>query len=558
MRAIDPESGNPAVCIGETEAEAFLDEDIRNGSCASYWVMERAADGGLRQIGPTIDVEMPKQHGASADVTPPSPPDELRAALTSAGNLLSWLPSSDDESGVLAYLIYTANGLQPDAVLWVDDENDRIQKTDAHRLEWTDEVTDANKPYIMRAIDQALNLSEPTGREVPTPGKIREPVEPVTPEGTLGWLRVHLILNHASAGVNPTEPGPLPMRVYTMDGDDKDELLWEGIADTGAWHSHAGNNWGDPGTFGDLPAPSIPEPTEQDPYPEVSYCVEIDWPGYADTWWPVPWTSTTVFTVSQSDDVWIYDEETEEWVEDTEDFEVKAYYTLPLGVFGFRYPMDFPLPSYSGSTLCYVTVINTDTNEIVVNNLATYPSYWGYQGQYQGGLSGVTIPPVGNYSADLSFAQWADFWGTHAAGQRNRITFSLDMENTTYRPDVWLPNSFDCDIQGGAGAGHVGDVTLWFRDAHGGDGYVTPPNQGGTGWTQLMVKDFDYSVTGPFVCPDGQAPPGRRIFAFTMPVALQTAYFITTWVENGVQKAGSAAYAGLSGELHLTMGAGGL
>jgi hypothetical protein len=186
-RAIDSESGGPAVCIGETDAEAFLDEHIANGSRATYWVMEKAAGGGLRQVGPTIDVEMPGRPGASADVTPPTPPDDLRARRTSKGNLISWLPSCDDESGVLAYLIYSANEHQPDAVLWVDEENDRIQKTDAHRLEWTDETTDANKPYIMRAIDRALNLSDPTGKAIPTPGKVREPVEPVVPVGFEAW-----------------------------------------------------------------------------------------------------------------------------------------------------------------------------------------------------------------------------------------------------------------------------------------------------------------------------------------------------------------------------------
>jgi acetyltransferase-like isoleucine patch superfamily enzyme len=180
-RAIDPESGGPAVCIGETDAEAFLDEHIANGSRATYWVMEKAAGGGLRQVGPTIDVEMPGRAGASADVTPPTPPDDLRAVHTSKGNRISWLPSSDDESGVLAYFIYSANEQQPDAVLWVDEENDRVRKTDAHRLEWTDETTDANKPYIIRAIDRALNLSDPTGKAIPTPGKSREPVEPVVP-----------------------------------------------------------------------------------------------------------------------------------------------------------------------------------------------------------------------------------------------------------------------------------------------------------------------------------------------------------------------------------------
>ena len=49
-------SGATAVSLGETEAEAFLDEDAPRGAVLSYWVMQKMEDGGERQIGPVIDV----------------------------------------------------------------------------------------------------------------------------------------------------------------------------------------------------------------------------------------------------------------------------------------------------------------------------------------------------------------------------------------------------------------------------------------------------------------------------------------------------------------------
>lgn len=205
-------SGATAVSLGETEAEAFLDEDAPRGAVLSYWVMQKMEDGGERQIGPVIDVTLdpPALH---TDATPPSQPNELRAKRKSGGNELSWLASCDDESGVLAYFVYSANEDQPDAVLWAptmvaglqglepDPEADNLSvgvlaptATDKGRLKWLDVAADRNKPYIMRAIDNDLNLSDPTGRVDPdsglplaTPGKVREPVEPIVPEGVTGW-----------------------------------------------------------------------------------------------------------------------------------------------------------------------------------------------------------------------------------------------------------------------------------------------------------------------------------------------------------------------------------
>jgi hypothetical protein len=199
--------GGVAVNVGETSAEAFLDDQVENGSVVTYWIMEKMKTGGLRQVGPSVDVELP-QARLYDDDTPPSPPNELKARRKSGGNELSWLASCDDESGVLAYFVYSANEHQPDSILWLEDPLERtpygeddgtedyaplgevpFTAISQARYKWLDRTPDRKKPYIMRALDCELNLSDPTGRVDPwtglppaTPGKEREPVEPVVPE----------------------------------------------------------------------------------------------------------------------------------------------------------------------------------------------------------------------------------------------------------------------------------------------------------------------------------------------------------------------------------------
>ncbi len=212
--------GGAGVCIGATSAEAFLDVQIANRRCAMYWVMEVMESGGLRQVGPRIDVELPQATGVG-DVTPPSQPNELRARRTADGNMLSWLPSCDVESGVLAYLLYSANETQPDAVLWAprmvlvdgvlefDDEYaGEIEEvaptaTDGGRFQWLDRTTNAKKPYIMRAIDGCLNLSAPTGRVDPFTHLPEPDVWPVgtVPSSLVGTVKERWPVQPVVAGV---------------------------------------------------------------------------------------------------------------------------------------------------------------------------------------------------------------------------------------------------------------------------------------------------------------------------------------------------------------------
>lgn len=183
------EAGGPAVKLGETEAEAFFDAHAPNGAVLTYWWMERT-ESGLRQVGPTVDVLMP-QNGSDdpavlTDVTPPSQPNEAKCRRTAEGNLLTWLPSQDAESGLLAYLIFDANQDQPDSVVWAADEEG--QKV----ASFLDRSPNGKKAYTIAALDVALNLSEHTGKVDPqthlpagTPGRSYFPCEPLTPSGAL-------------------------------------------------------------------------------------------------------------------------------------------------------------------------------------------------------------------------------------------------------------------------------------------------------------------------------------------------------------------------------------
>jgi hypothetical protein len=252
-----------AVSLGETEAEAFLDDQIANGTVAVYWVMANVGEDAQRQVGPTIDVTLPPA-SIYADTTPPSPPNELRAKRKSGGNELSWLASSDDESGVLAYLVYAANEEQPDSVIWVDDPLGRPPYgeeeegadyaplgeqapigTDKARYKWLDRTKEKKKAYIMRAIDGDLNLSEPTGRvdpwtgkpepEVWPPGtkppslvgtvKDRHPVQPVMPEGGLEGVDLNLI------GWYTGDVRDMEIQVSALRQLDRREMQWSEVAD---------------------------------------------------------------------------------------------------------------------------------------------------------------------------------------------------------------------------------------------------------------------------------------------------------------------------------------
>ncbi len=197
----DAASATAAVCIGVTKAEAFLDREAPDGRCLWYWVMERTKSGGLSQVGPVIDVEMPSRYPDDFDLVPPTQPDLLKARRSSSGNVLTWLPSADEDhdvhvtgsfaSGLLAYLIYESSEDQPDHVVWASDS---WEEGGGRRVTYTDESGTARSSYMMTAIDENLNESEPRGRTTAS-GEVveyedteygpqsREPVVPVIPEG---------------------------------------------------------------------------------------------------------------------------------------------------------------------------------------------------------------------------------------------------------------------------------------------------------------------------------------------------------------------------------------
>ena len=147
------------ILIGTTCAEAFLDVDAPDGCMVWYRIMGRTKAGTTKQVGPRVPVIVPSRTIASWDTTPPSPPRHLKAHPRTGGNLLQWAASSDAESGLLAYFVYTSNQPQPDSVVWANDE---VQAGSHAVRQFLDRTTEPTKQYQLRAIDSALNLSEPS------------------------------------------------------------------------------------------------------------------------------------------------------------------------------------------------------------------------------------------------------------------------------------------------------------------------------------------------------------------------------------------------------------
>ena len=134
--------------IGDTCAEAFYDRHVRRGAVYTYRVFAVAPGGAETAVGPTFTVHVPSRR--PRDRIPPTAPEKL----TTKG----WTPSSDSGSGVLAYFVERDNGSQPWAVLWNSGEDG---PTSGKLHEWTDESA-VKKPYRLRALDGALNLSKPS------------------------------------------------------------------------------------------------------------------------------------------------------------------------------------------------------------------------------------------------------------------------------------------------------------------------------------------------------------------------------------------------------------
>lgn len=170
-RSVDPLStACPAVCIGTTTAEAFLDTDVVDGGCYYYWVMSRLQGGGLHQIGPMLDVEMPSAWPDDWDRVSPSEVDDLAATGVPIGIELTWKAASDDDSGVLAYFIYDSNQDQPDSVVWA---NELVKEGSGRIASFIDLLPNGiTKSYYVRALDRALNLSEGVGPVTATAGGV--------------------------------------------------------------------------------------------------------------------------------------------------------------------------------------------------------------------------------------------------------------------------------------------------------------------------------------------------------------------------------------------------
>ena len=219
--------------IGDTCAEAFYDANVRRGAVHTYTAFAVAPDGSETAVGPSFTVHVPRV--APRDRIAPTAPEDL----TTAG----WTPSSDSDSGVLAYFVERNSGPQPWAVLW---NSGAGGATSGKRRTWRDSSS-VKKAYRLRALDGALNLSEPSSIVIPaayfTPRYIYyEPHVPVYPKETEAWR-----LN----GVVP--PQDVDYRLYRVNGGDlfvSSGHLPRG--DVGAYN-HQHMSWNQRNFLGDMP-----------------------------------------------------------------------------------------------------------------------------------------------------------------------------------------------------------------------------------------------------------------------------------------------------------------
>jgi hypothetical protein len=249
--------------IGRTRAEAFLDTKVLPLRRYHYSVVGfRAAETEVGEaVGGTIRADTPQSRviRASRGVVAPSKPQDVSVKKTGAGNRVAIKPGSAAKAPVLAYLVYADNGTQPDSVVWVDSWD--VLSSATHDY-WTDRTSDGNKLYILRTIDEELNISSPTDLVTPEPETETTFSLSLRPTWTHSGKPTYAV-GHA--------------RVYPLVGGVEGELACEyDFSYTwDAYHAH----------------PAIPGDNG-------SYRLYIDWPGLAGTWWDTPWTSVQDFTVT--------------------------------------------------------------------------------------------------------------------------------------------------------------------------------------------------------------------------------------------------------------------
>jgi hypothetical protein len=106
---------------------------------------------------------------ASSGTVAPSSPADVQVKKTGAGNRIAIKPGSAAKAAVLAYLVFDDNSDQPDSVVWVDSWD--VLSSATHDY-WTDRTTDANKGYVLRTVDEELNISGPTDVVTPSGGDV--------------------------------------------------------------------------------------------------------------------------------------------------------------------------------------------------------------------------------------------------------------------------------------------------------------------------------------------------------------------------------------------------
>jgi len=159
-RVMRSSNGRDYHLLGRTEAECWFDQTVKPGGLYHYQVVGVRADGSQQAIGGTQPASVPSRRSRRG--IPPPVPMNYRIGPSGAGRLHEWDTIYDHKQrSLLCYLVFDAYQDQPCGVVW---EGSPVESWDEAA------VGGSQKGFVMRAVDQDLEVSEPTPVVIGTAG----------------------------------------------------------------------------------------------------------------------------------------------------------------------------------------------------------------------------------------------------------------------------------------------------------------------------------------------------------------------------------------------------
>lgn len=328
----------------------------------------------------------------------------------------------------------------------------------------------------------------------------------ITTWSAAGGTDVRLLITWPDAATpnKPTTAVDIPIRIYaaldptgTDESKDETKLLYEGTVDF---------------TFGtyDFETPDFVAPIG-----EGAYVVEMDFPGWAGSWYPDPWTWSDWFEITDWDHVWVDGSPVEgRW-------ETILHYTIPTGyIFLGSHPwpwIDVGWPKTTTVDLSGATwgTLLTDATK----------TWWS------NGLSIMAVPPGDTYALTAHLPSYSSFWGTHAAVDLVRTGMvipylDVDPIHPNYTEVAeWWPNTLDIDIAFATDRydeEEDPDGTYSLYMVHSTvqsecEAMMAAADPPGGDWELLTTHDFENPEASSIVTTGGLIPVDRKGFVFEFP-----------------------------------------